>query len=120
MIFARVYVIIYYVGILVFREDAFVRYGKFVSAVYIINIVVQSFFSLVCPMGLGFLSAWLLVEKAGAAPYLYAVLTVLGALVGIYSMIKFILDTMKAVERLERQHEEKRSSAEKDKKNGGL
>ncbi len=83
------------------------RYGKFVSAVYIINVVVQSFFSLACPMGLGFLGAWLLVGKAGAPPFLYAVFITLGALIGLYSMVKFILDTMAAVERLEKQHEEK-------------
>ncbi len=95
------------------------RYGKFVSAVYIINVVVQSFFSLACPMGLGLLAAWLLVEKAGAPAFLYAVLTVLGTLVGLYSMVKFILDTMTAVERLEKQHKEKDAAAKKNNKKGG-
>ncbi len=89
------------------------RYGKFVSAVYIINVIVQSFFSLACPMGLGFLGAWLLVNKAGAPAFVYAVFIVLGTLIGIYSMIKFILDTMAAVERLERQHKEKEGTAKK-------
>ncbi|MBR2466931.1 MAG: AtpZ/AtpI family protein [Clostridia bacterium] len=91
------------------------RYGKFVNAVYIINVIVQSFFSLACPMGLGFLSAWLLVEKAGAPAFLYAVLIVLGALVGIYSMIKFIIDTMTAVERLEKQREKRKQESKADK-----
>lgn len=93
------------------------RYGKFVNAIYLINVIVQSFFSLACPMGLGFLSAWLLVEKAGAPAFLYAVFIVLGALIGIYSMVKFIITTMAAVERLEKQREEKRlRKIEEDKK----
>ena len=94
------------------------RYGKFVSAVYIINVIIQSFFSLLCPMGIGLLCAWLLVEKADAPKFLYAVLIVLGALIGIYSMIKFILDTMSAVERLEKQHKEKESAVKKENNDG--
>ena len=83
------------------------KYGKFVSAVYIINVVIQGFFSLACPMGLGFLAAWLLVTRAGCPTFLYPVLIVLGTLIGLYSMVKFITDTMAAVERLEKQREEK-------------
>ncbi len=95
------------------------RYGKFVSAVYILNVIVQSFFSLACPMGLGLLSAWLLVEKASAPSFLYALLIVFGALVGLYSMVKFILDTMTAVERLEKQHKDKDTAAKNNEKNNG-
>ena len=83
------------------------RYGKFVSAVYIINVVIQSFFSLSCPMGLGILGAWLLVEKAGAPTFVYPILIILGTLIGLYSMVKFVLDTMAAVERIEKQNEQK-------------
>ena len=83
------------------------RYGKFVSAVYIVNVLIQGLLSLACPMGLGLLLAWLLVSKNGAPVFLYPLFIVLGALIGLYSMVKFILDTMTAVERLERQREEK-------------
>ena len=83
------------------------RYGKFVSAVYIVNVLIQGFFSLACPMGLGLLVAWLLVDKGGAPVFWYPVLIVLGAILGLYSMIKFIIDTMTAVERIEKQREEK-------------
>ena len=83
------------------------KYGKFVSAVYIINVVIQGFFSLACPMGVGFLAAWLLVTKAGAGVFWYPVLIILGTFIGLYSMVKFILSTMAAVERLEKQREEK-------------
>ena len=89
------------------------RYGKFVNAVYIVNVVIQGFFSLVFPMGLGLLAAWLLVDKAGAPVFLYPVLIVLGTLIGLYSMVRFILDTMTAVERLDRQREEKRQALRK-------
>ncbi len=93
------------------------RYGKFVSAVYIINIVIQSFFSLACPMGLGFLIAWLLVSRLEAPTFLYPIFIVLGALVGLYSMVRFILDAMTAVERLERANMKKikeKKKAQKD------
>jgi hypothetical protein len=58
-------------------------------------------------MGLGILGAWLLVEKAGAPTFVYPILIVLGALIGLYSMVKFVLDTMAAVERIEKQNEQK-------------
>lgn len=83
------------------------RYGKFVSTVYIINVIIQGFFSLACPMGLGILGAWLLVEKAGAPTFVYPILIILGTLIGLYSMVKFVLDTMAAVERIEKQNEQK-------------
>lgn len=93
------------------------KYGKFVGAVYIINVVVQSFFSLACPMLLGVFGSWLLVEKAGAPTFIYAILTVLGALIGLYSMIRFILTTMAAVERLDAQREEKEAALKAKNKN---
>lgn len=83
------------------------KYGKFVSSVYVINVIIQSFFSLVFPMLCGFGAGWLLVERVGAPRFLYPILITLGALVGLYSMIKFILETMAAVENLEAQQKEK-------------
>ena len=102
-----------------FLEDA-LKYGKFVSGVYIINVVIQGFFSLVFPMALGAALAWLFVERVGAPTFLYPLLIVLGTLVGLFSMIRFIISTMQAVERIEKQAEEKRRAQKiKEKDNKG-
>ena len=87
-----------------------VKYGKFISAVYIINIITQGLFTLAFPMVLGFAVAWMLVEKAGSPTFLYPLLIVIGAVIGIISMISFILNTMVVIERLENQHKEKNKS----------
>ena len=86
------------------------KYGKFVSAIYIINVVIQGLFNLAFPMALGFAIAWLLVEKASSPSFLYPLLIVIGAIVGIISMIGFILNTMVVVERLENQNNKKNES----------
>jgi hypothetical protein len=89
-----------------FWEEA-LKYGKFVSAMYIISVVIQGFFSLACLMALGALFAWVFVSRAGAPTVLYPIFIVLGALIGFYSMIRFILNTMQAVERLEKEREDR-------------
>lgn len=93
------------------------KYGKFVSGVYIVNVIFQSFFSLVCPMALGALFAWLFVERAGGPAFLYPILIVLGTVIGLFSMVRFILTTMQAVERLEREAEERARNQKKSKRN---
>ena len=78
-------------------------YGKFVSAVYLLNIIFQSFFDLAMPIGISILASWLLVEKASAPGWIYAPLVVIGVIIGFSSMIRFILSAMKALDRLEEQ-----------------
>ena len=82
-------------------------YGKFVSAMYIFNILFQSLFNLATPILLMLGLAWLLVNKLAAPAWLYAVFGVVGALIGFYSMIKFIITASAALERLEKEREEK-------------
>ena len=78
-------------------------YGKFVSAVYLLNIIFQSFFDLAMPIGISILASWLLVEKASAPGWIYAPLVVIGVIIGFPSMIRFILSATKALDRLEEQ-----------------
>jgi len=94
-------------------------YRKFVSAVYVLNIIFQSFFNLALPIGLSVLCSRLIVEWAGAPGWIYAPLVIAGVVIGFISMIKFILSAMRALERLEaersaahRQHREKRKETE--------
>ena len=92
-------------------------YRKLVSATYVINIIFQAFLTLLFPAGLGFLCSWLLVRYAGAPNWLYAPLLIIGILIGLFSMVKFIIAAMSALERLEEQskkaHDEKQSTERK-------
>ncbi len=85
-------------------------YKKLVSITYVLNIVFQSFFNLALPMLLMAGGAWLLVEYASLPEWIYAPLIVFGALTGLYSMVRFILSAMSALDRLEREHKGGRSN----------
>lgn len=77
-------------------------YKKFISALYVINIVSQAIFTLLTPIALGIGLSWLLVRYASVPSWIYAVLITLGALIGFYSMIKFVLSAMASLDRLEK------------------
>lgn len=89
-------------------------YKKLVSALYVLNIVSQAIFTLLIPIGLGVLISYLLTRFASAPSWIWAVLVVLGAMSGLYSMIKFILSAMAGLDRLEKEHNNK----EKKEKSG--
>ena len=76
-------------------------YRKIVNATYVINIIFQAFLTLLMPAGFCFLISWLLVSYASAPKWLYAPLLILGVLVGLISMIKFVISAMSALEKLE-------------------
>lgn len=81
-------------------------YKRFVSVMYVLNIVFQSFFNLLLPIALMAGLSWLLTEKAGAPQWIYVILLMLGVFTGLFSMIKFIISAMAGLERLEKQHRE--------------
>ena len=89
-------------------------YKKLVGALYMLNILMQGIFTLLTPAGLMFLISWLLVSRAGAPTWLYAVLIPLGAIVGFVSMIKFVIRAAEGVERLNSQ----RKNTDKNNMNG--
>jgi len=76
---------------------------RFFNALYVLNIVFQAFFDLLLPVALMFGLSYLLTSFAGAPPWIYAPLMILGVFLGLYSMVKFILSAMSALERLERE-----------------
>jgi TRAP-type C4-dicarboxylate transport system permease small subunit len=92
-------------------------YRKFISAMYLLNIVFQSFFNLALPIGAAILASWLLVEKASAPGWIYAPLVIVGVVIGFVSMIRFILSATRALDRLEAERE-KHSPKSEDTKNG--
>ena len=99
-------------------------YRKFMNAMYAFNVILQAFFSLVAPAALGLVLAWLLVSKLGAPEFLYAILIVVGLILGFISMIRFVITAMSGIERLEeewrrddlRRRREKAHEKEKEKK----
>ena len=83
-------------------------YQRFVNSLYVLNIIFQAFFTLLFPVGLGALAAYLLTKHAGVDGWIWAVLLVFGVFCGLWSMIKFILSAMTGLERLEKEQEERK------------
>jgi len=77
------------------------------SAVYIINILTSSIFTLLFDVGLFVLGAWLLVSRAGAPEWVYVPAVLLGLGLGIFSMLKFVFASMRSLERLDGERENK-------------
>ena len=88
-------------------------YKGLVNALYLMNIIFQSFLNLLTPIGLGLLLSYLLTTYAGAPSWLWAVFTVLGVFAGLFSMVKFILSAMSALDRLEKEREERQKAEQK-------
>lgn len=82
--------------------------NSYMNALQALNIIIQSFFNLLTPMGLSLFVSWLLVEKAGLPVWIYAVLIILGVAVGFYSMIRFLISALAALERLEKEQEDRK------------
>lgn len=79
-------------------------YKKAISAVYVINIALQSIFTLVWQIALGLGIGYLCVRFLSAPEWIYVPLILAGVLTGIVSMVKFLLGAMKSLDRLEAQH----------------
>ena len=70
---------------------------------YALNIIAQAIFSLLTPAALMFAISWLFVSKAGAPEWIYAITVTVGIIAGLISMVKFVLSSASALERLEKQ-----------------
>lgn len=81
---------------------------RFMNVMYLMNIVIQSFFNLLLPIGLMVFFSWLLTTKFGVGQWIYIVLILFGVVVGFISMIRFILTAMAGLERLEDEQKNKK------------
>ena len=79
-------------------------YKKTISAVYVINIALQSIFTLVWQIALGLGIGYLCVRFLSAPEWIYVPFILVGVLTGILSMVRFLLGAMKSLDRLEQQH----------------
>ena len=78
-------------------------YKKFVSALYLINIIAQAIFTLLTPAALMLLISWLLVTRLSLPEWLYAVFIPIGMIAGFISMIRFVISATDSLERIEKQ-----------------
>ena len=69
--------------------------------------MMQSTVTLLIPVGVMFLAAWLLVSKAGLPEWIYAIFIPLGVISGFFSMIKFAIRSSEALERMETNRDKK-------------
>ena len=74
---------------------------KLFNALYALNVIGQAIFTLLIPAALFFAIGWALNTYLGVGGWIYAVTVTLGVLLGFYSMIKFTVSAMRALERLE-------------------
>ena len=82
-------------------------YGKFISALYVLNIIMQAIVTLLIPISIMLGVSWLFIKYVGAPIWLYAILLPIGALSGFVSMIRFIIRASEGLERLENQKKKK-------------
>ena len=82
-------------------------YKRFVSAMYVMNIIAQAIVTLLIPAALMFFISWLFVAKCGAPEWLYAVLITLGIISGFISMIRFVIQASEGLERMENERKSK-------------
>ena len=91
-------------------------YKKFISAFKLFDILVQAIYSLVLPIGICALASYLLTTHTACPPWIWAILLTVGSLLGIFSMMKYIIGALDAQTRLEKANaieEEKRLEKEK-------
>ena len=76
-------------------------YKRSFSAVYVVNVVFQSIFTLLFDTGVCVLIAYLLNSYAGVGRWIFVPFVLFGLALGIFSMVKLILSAMRSLERLE-------------------
>ena len=79
---------------------------KIFSALQLLNLLFQALYTLALPVGLGALASFLLTKYASAPSWIWAVLLTLGVLMGLYSMVKFIILASESMDRMEKQKAE--------------
>lgn len=88
-------------------------YQKILTPIYVFNIVFQAIMSLLSPIAVMLLVAWLLVTKLSVGTWIYVVLIMFGVFTGLYSMVVFIIRACRALEAIEKQNEEKGGKSSK-------
>lgn len=80
-------------------------YKKIFNALSALNLIGQALYTLALPIGGGALLSYLLCEFAGAPSWIWAILLTVGTVIGLYSMVKFIILYAGGMDRLEKQRQ---------------
>lgn len=78
-----------------------------VTALYTFEMISQSLFTLVLPVGIGFGAAYFLTRRFDFPDWIYVPFLLAGTFLGLYSMISYILTVSRQMEALEKQAHEK-------------
>lgn len=84
------------------------NYQKLITPLYVINIVFQALITLLSPIAIMLLFAWLLVTKLSVGAWIYVAFIMMGVFSGLYSMVVFILGACRALEAIEKQNSDKK------------
>ena len=79
---------------------------KIYNAFFLMNVIFQSFFNLVLPVAIAFGLGYLLVAKLSLPEWIYVPLIILGVFAGLFSMVKFLIYTLKTFEKIEEEQYE--------------
>lgn len=82
--------------------------GQAISFLYVLNIIMQSLFSLLFSTAIFVGIGYLLTTYLSFDAWIYIPLIILGLGSGIVSMVKFIIVSMTGLERLEKQRAERK------------
>ena len=94
-------------------------YRQTFNALFVINIVMQSIFTLLFDIGLFVLIGWLLTAKANVGEWVFVPLILVGVGVGVFSMFKLILVSMRNLEALEKNQTAPEKSTKKEDTDNG-
>lgn len=78
---------------------------KIFDALTMLNLLGQAIYTLALPIGIGALISFLLTKYADAPGWIWAILLTFGTLIGLYSMIKYILSAMAGIEKTKKQRD---------------
>ena len=84
------------------------------NAAYLINVIFQAFFNLMFPMAIMFFIGWLAVSRLSIGQWVYAVLLIFGLIIGLISMIKFLIYALDAFEKIEKAQKAKSNADAKE------
>ena len=81
------------------------------SISYLLNIVLQSFWCLLFPIGIALGLGWLMVNKLSWPSWVMVPPLILAVFMGLYSMCKFLISATDAMDRMEKQREADKAAA---------
>ena len=85
-------------------------YKRFIDALKLLNLLFQAIYSLALPIGIGVLIAHLTTKYLSWHPVMWAIFPIIGTFIGLYSMVKFILISIRNIERLEKAQQEEKAA----------